>query len=137
MAKEQILNLKFKGGDVTKAIDLSTTFGKFFYLGHEPVFHFDEEKQEVTDDVVGYDMVVLSEKTKKPYKVKMGLNADYSALSTRDEVTLIEPTSRFYQDNGALTQGATISISAEGVQKVGENKAATPKASEQPKSKES
>jgi hypothetical protein len=46
MAKEQMLNLKFKGGDITGAIDLSSTFGKFFYLGHEPVFRFDEEKQE-------------------------------------------------------------------------------------------
>lgn|GEM_PF-3635532 len=116
---EQLLNLKFKGGDVTELVDLVKTLGKLFYLGYEPILRFDEEKQETTDEVVGYEMIVVSEITKKPYKIKFDqLDMDFSMLSARDEVQLINPVVRFYQDSGALTQGSTISISAEKVRKV-------------------
>ena len=123
MAKEQLLNLKFRGGDVTEIMDFEKTFGKLFYLGHETAYYFDEEKQELTDEVTGYDMVVVSEKTKKPYKVKLDVNVDLSSLNPRDEVTLVDYKVRFYQDSGALTQGATVSISAMNVEKVKEDSA--------------
>lgn len=123
---EKLLNLKFKGGDITKITDLEKTFGKFYYLGSEPLYYYDEENQQQTDELVGYDMLVLSEQTKKPYKVKFNqINVDFTQLKSRDIVELIEPTIRLYHDGGALTNGATLSISAVGVKKMETSQVAT------------
>jgi len=115
----KLLNLKFKGGVVTEMVDLKKTFGEMYYLGSEPVLHYDEETQESTGEIVGYDVVIISENTKKPYKIKFDrTDLDFTKLKTRDVIELIQPVIRFYHDGGNLTQGSTISMSAENFRKV-------------------
>lgn len=130
---QRLLGLKFKGGDVTAVIDIDQTFGKFLYLGHEPVFKYDEETDARTEELIGYEVIVISSQTKKPYKVKFDhVEVDFTALRLRDEVVLVHPTFRFYQDSSSTTQGSTISIGAAHVKRVKRTTALKGKAAQSP-----
>ena len=114
----RMLALKFKGGDVSAVIDVPKTFGSFLFNGYEPTYKYDEENGGMTDEVIGFELVVISSKTKKPYKVKCdNIDADFSVLKLRDAVTFDDATYRFYQDSSSTTQGSTISISVGNVKK--------------------
>jgi len=115
---DRMLALKFKGGDVSAVIDAPKTFGTLLFNGYEPVYKYDEENGAMTDEVVGYELVVISSKTKKPYKIKCdNVHADFSGLKLREAITLEGATYRFYQDASTTTQGSTISISVQDVKK--------------------
>lgn len=136
----KLLTLSFPGGVVTDVIDMEGSFGKMFYLGHESVFFYDNEKQEKTDEIIGYEMLVYSQVTKKSYKINFkDSDIDLPVLQMRDEVILENPTVKFYHDVSAFTQGATVSISAENVRKAGNtqnNNQSSKKPEQQQKPKE-
>lgn len=116
-----LVALKFPGGNVTDVIDFEKTLGNLMYLSHTPVFVYEEGangRNERTDEITGYEMIVVSTKTKKQYKINFDRpDVDFKGIRIRNVITLDIERVGFYQDGGATTQGSTISIKAFGVKK--------------------
>ena len=112
---DRLLALKFTGGNVTEACDVKKTFGDFLFLGAEAVYLYDEDGVQ-SDEADHYEMIVLSRKTKKQYKVKVdNLLINFDAFNPGDEVALDISKITYYHDSSRQTSGATVSIKAKGV----------------------
>lgn len=124
--------LKFIGGEVTHVMDFEATFGKFIYLSHESRIKYEEEAEQQTGEVEGYDVYVLSELQDEQYKVKLfNLDADLSQLKPHDIISLENPTARFYTDTLNPNLPA-VSLGAENIHKAGNTQNTNQSSSKKP-----
>ena len=117
---EKLNGLKFTGGNITDFIDFEKSFGNLLYIGHEPVFKFEGDGTERvrTDEVIGYEMIVASDKSQKTYKVKFDdAEVDLSGLVMEEIVELEGVKVVMYNGTSRTRQGIEVSISASGIVK--------------------